>query len=88
MMGASAGLGGTIRAQLGLRQALQINSGVPLSQPEVFVTFGYSGKFDFGTGDLLDEQTKTYVRALVSALLAWAPVARLPATEPAILAAE
>jgi hypothetical protein len=54
----------------------------------VFVTLGYSGKFDVGTGDLLDEQTKTYVRALVSALLAWAPVARLPATEPAILAAE
>lgn len=80
MMGASAGLGGTIRAQLGLRQALQINSGLPLPQPEVFVTFGYSGKFDFATGDLIDDQTQAYVRALVSAFLAWAPVARLPGT--------
>lgn len=80
MMGASAGIGGTIRAQLGLRQSLQINSGLPLPQPEVFVTFGYSGKFDMATGDLVDEQTKTYVRALVEALLAWVPVARLPGT--------
>lgn len=88
MLGASAGLGGTIRAQLGLRQALQINSGFPLAQPEVFVTFGYSGKFDMATGDLLDEQTKAYVRALVTALLAWVPVARLPRTGSATLAAE
>ncbi|MDX2205979.1 MAG: NAD(P)H-dependent oxidoreductase [Hyphomicrobiaceae bacterium] len=86
MMGASAGLGGTIRAQLGLRQALQINSGLPLAQPEVFVTFGYSGKFDPATGDLLDEQTKAYVRALVAALIAWVPVARLPASTPALAA--
>lgn len=78
MMGASAGLGGTIRAQLALRQALQINSGLPLAQPEVFVAFGYSGKFDMATGDLIDEQTQAYVRALVASLLAWGPVARLP----------
>jgi len=84
MMGASAGLGGTIRAQLQLRQALQINSGLPLPQPEVFVTFGYSGKFDLATGDLVDEPTKAYVRALVEALLAWAPVAKLPGTGPAV----
>ena len=87
MMGASAGLGGTIRSQLQLRQALQINSGLPLAQSEVFVTFGYSGKFDLRSGDLVDEPTKLYVRALVEALLAWAPVARLPGAGPAALAA-
>jgi chromate reductase, NAD(P)H dehydrogenase (quinone) len=78
IMGASAGIGGTIRSQLQLRQSLQVNSALVLPQPEVFVTFGYSGKFDLETGDLLDEQTKAYVRALMEALLAWAPVAHLP----------
>ena len=78
IMGASAGIGGTIRAQLGLRQSLQLNSCLALPQPEVFVTFAYSGKFDPATGDLLDPQTKVYVQALVEALIAWVPVARLP----------
>ena len=78
ILGASAGIGGTIRSQLALRQSLQLNSALPLPQPEVFVTFAYSGKFDPATGDLVDEPTKAYVRALVDALLAWVPVATLP----------
>jgi chromate reductase, NAD(P)H dehydrogenase (quinone) len=78
MMGASAGIGGTIRAQLQLRQALQINSGLPLAQPEVFVTFDYSGKFDVSTGDLLDAQTKGFVDALMKSFVPWISIARLP----------
>ena len=81
MMGASAGIGGTIRSQLQLRQALQINSCLPLAQPEVFVTFGYAGKFNPGTGDLLDEQGQNYVRGLLAALVDWAQVARLPGAD-------
>ena len=78
IMGASAEIGGTIRSRLALRQSLRLNSCLALPQPEVFVTFAYSGKFDPATGDLVDEQTKAYVQALVDALLAWAPVATLP----------
>jgi chromate reductase, NAD(P)H dehydrogenase (quinone) len=71
IMGASAGIGGTIRAQLQLRQSLQVNSALPMPQPEAFVTFAFSGKFDPVTGDLLDQQTQGYVRAIVEALAAW-----------------
>lgn len=78
IMGASAGIGGTIRSQLQLRQSLQINSALPLAQPEVFVSFGYAGKFDPATGDLIDAETGAYVTNLVESLIAWIPVAKLP----------
>ncbi len=78
MLGASAGLGGTIRPQLGLRQALQFDSCLALPQPELFVTFAFSGKFDTATGDLIAPQTQAYVRNLVDTAVAWVPLARLP----------
>jgi len=78
MMGATAVIGGTIRSQLQLRQSLQINSALPLAQPEVFVSFGYAGKFDPATGDLIDAETGAYVANLVESLIAWIPVAKLP----------
>lgn len=70
MMGASAGLGGTIRSQLALRQGLQINAGLPMQQPEVFVTFAFT-KFDHATGDLRDGTTGQYVDALTEAFVIW-----------------
>lgn len=70
IMGASAGIGGTIRSQLALRQSLQLNSGLPMPQPEVFVTFAFA-KFDPATGDLRDEDTKAYVHALLEAFVPW-----------------
>lgn len=42
------------------------------------MTFAYSGKFEVTTGDLTDNEAKTYIRALMTQLIAWAQVARLP----------
>lgn len=81
MMGASAGIGGTIRAQLALRQSLQINSALPMPQPEVFVTFAF-GKFDPRTGDLHDEETGGFVEALLAAFRLW--IERMSAPPPPV----
>lgn len=68
MMGAG-GVMGTVRAQLHLRQILLHNGTVILPKPEVYVSKGWE-KFDAG-GNLIDEDTKKHVRALLEALHAW-----------------
>ncbi len=69
LMGATIGLAGTVRSQLALRQTFVFLNAHPLSQPEVLVTFA-EAKFD-ADGNLIDEETRGYVRDLLEALVAW-----------------
>ncbi|WP_420392256.1 NADPH-dependent FMN reductase [Acuticoccus sp.] len=69
MLGASLGLGGTIRAQLQLRQSLQLNGALTMPGPEVFCTYA-STKFD-GDARLTDDPTRKAVRALMAAFVDW-----------------
>jgi chromate reductase len=70
LLGASLGLGGTIRAQLALRQSLQLNGALTMPGPEVFVTYARD-KFD-GDSHLTDAPTLKAVAAFMEAFVAWA----------------
>src|SRR5215472_14759629 len=73
IMGASAGPGGTIRAQYHLRQSAVYLNMLPLNKPECFVARAHE-KFD-KDGKLVDEATRKAVGQLLVSLAAW--VARL-----------
>lgn len=78
LLGASVGLGGTIRAQLAMRHSLQGNGAATMPQPEIFVTFARD-KFD-GMGNLTDETTRRFVATYMAAFASW--IARVgPAAE-------
>jgi chromate reductase, NAD(P)H dehydrogenase (quinone) len=66
IMGASPGMGGTIRAQLQLRQAFLFIEVYALLKPEVLVA-RCQDKFD-AKGNLTDEATRGVVRQLLEAL--------------------
>jgi len=66
IMGATMGMGGTIRAQDVLRQVFRATQTYVLSQPEVFV-FRAQDKFD-AKGILTDETTRKIIRQLLLAL--------------------
>jgi chromate reductase len=68
MMGAG-GVMGTVRAQLHLRQILLHNGTLILPKPEVYIGRGWE-KFD-GEGNLIDENSKKQVLALLEALQGW-----------------
>jgi chromate reductase len=69
MLGASAGLGGTMRAQYHLRQTCVFLDMHPLNKPEVFITSA-GGKFD-AEGRFTDETGRTLIRDLLVALERW-----------------
>jgi chromate reductase len=69
IMGASTGLLGTARAQYHFRQVLQAVNVHTLNHPEVMISKA-ADKFD-EEGNLTDEQTKEFVRKLVSRLVDW-----------------
>jgi chromate reductase, NAD(P)H dehydrogenase (quinone) len=69
IMGASAGLSGTVRAQLALRQAFVFTQTYALQAPEVVVARA-AEKFD-ATGRLVDEKIRALLRAHLEALVAW-----------------
>jgi chromate reductase len=69
MMGASAGMMGTGRAQYHLRQTCVFLNMLPLNKPEVFVAAAQT-KFD-ANGKLTDETARTLIRQLLDALAAW-----------------
>ncbi len=69
MMGAGGGLG-TARAQYHMRQIAVFTNMFPLNRPEVFVPRAVE-KFD-EAGNLLDEQLKSRIADLVTALADWA----------------
>ena len=69
MMGASAGMMGTGRAQYHLRQTCVFLNMLPLNKPEVFVAAAQT-KFD-AEGRLTDETARTLLRQLLEALAVW-----------------
>lgn len=69
LFGASAGMGGTIRAQLAFRQSLQLNAALAMPQPEMFVA-GARAKFD-AAGDLTDADTRAFLARFMRAFADW-----------------
>ena len=67
IMSASTGMLGGSRAQYHLRQTLLYLDIIPVTKPEVFVTFA-AQKFD-ETGRLTDEATRNVVKQLMQALV-------------------
>src|ERR671935_1378478 len=74
LMGASTGRGGTARAQEQLRTALEYSRADVLAQPEMLVPEAYM-RFD-EQGQLVDDETRAGVRALLEALSARAQLPR------------
>ena len=69
IMSASTGMLGGARAQYHLRQVFVFLNMFPLNRPEVFVSFA-GEKFD-NNGNLTDENTKGFIKALLEALVVW-----------------
>jgi chromate reductase, NAD(P)H dehydrogenase (quinone) len=70
IMSASVGMLGGARAQYHLRQTFVFLNMYPINRPEVIVTFAQD-KFD-GNGNLLDDDTKGFLRELLQNLSNWA----------------
>jgi chromate reductase len=65
----AGGIGGTVRAQMHLRQILLFNGCHVLSKPEVYIMRAWE-KFDT-SGKLLDQPSHEQIRALLESLAAW-----------------
>ncbi len=70
IMGASVGIGATIRAQLALRQCMLYLNCYDLPKPEVFVPRA-AEKFDEGLR-LVDQPTRDVIRQMLESLIPWA----------------
>ena len=70
VMGASAGLLGSARAQYHLRQCFVFLNMYPVNQPEVMIG-GSAQRFN-ERGELTDETSKELIRKLLAELMAWA----------------
>jgi len=69
VMGASIGMGGTMRAQYHLRQCFVFLNMHPLNQPEVMVPFAHE-KLD-QSGRVTDQKTRGKIRELLENLVIW-----------------
>lgn len=69
IIGASPGMGGTIRAQLQLRQSLQLNRALVMPGPELFVA-GAREKFD-AQGNLTDRTSRDLLAQVLAAFAEW-----------------
>jgi chromate reductase, NAD(P)H dehydrogenase (quinone) len=69
MLGASKGMGGTIRAQLQLRHSCGLNAMHVMAQPELFVGFA-SQKFN-ESGNLIDEATRVELSQFLAIFGDW-----------------
>ncbi|MCO6510872.1 MAG: NAD(P)H-dependent oxidoreductase [Aridibacter famidurans] len=69
IMGASTGILGTARAQYHLRQVFVALNMYVLNRPEVMIAKA-AERFD-EEGNLVDEQTKEFVKSLMTALVKW-----------------
>lgn len=76
IVGASSGEGGTIRAQLALRQVFLLTNSLCMVQPELRVP-NAGQKFD-AEGELADEDTRRRLAAYIEALVAWARLVGRP----------
>jgi chromate reductase, NAD(P)H dehydrogenase (quinone) len=70
ILGASQGMGGTMRMQLALRQTFLFTKTHVMLEPEVYVARAQD-KFD-AEGRLTDEKTREFVGKLLAALVPWA----------------
>ncbi len=70
IMGASIGAQGTSRAQYHLRQVFVFLNMYPLNRPEVMIS-NAAQRFD-EKGNLKDEETKSHIQNLMTALVKWA----------------
>lgn len=69
LMGASPGMGGTMRAQLALREVLFSTGSPVLPEPEVYVP---SAREKFGDGPVLtDPATREHLEKVMTALARW-----------------
>src|SRR6516165_3742651 len=69
IMGASAGMGGTMRAQYDLRKCCVFLDMLPLNKPEVFISQAHT-KFD-ASGRLTDDAARGFIRDMLVALDKW-----------------
>ncbi len=69
VMGASMGVGGTIRMQLHIRACFQFLDAYCMLQPEIVVALAQN-KFD-ESGSLTDEQTRTFLGKYMEAFEKW-----------------
>lgn len=69
IMGASSGRMGTARAQAALRPVLAATGCLVMIKPELFVA--QAGKVCDQDGNVIDEDTRSRVRAMVEALVSW-----------------
>lgn len=69
IMGASGGMGGTIRSQMHFRQVGAHINMFALNKPEVYVTFA-SKKFN-EANELTDEQTRAHLKKFLEAFYEW-----------------
>lgn len=69
IVGATPGMGGTIRGQSALRMALHGLGALSMPAPDVYVS-GAAGKFD-GDGDLLDQPTQDLLATYLRSFAAW-----------------
>jgi chromate reductase len=74
IVGASPGLGGTVRGQMQLRQAFVFTNSPVMMQPEILVRQARE-KFD-STGRLTDEPTRQILATFLQELVRW--IARFP----------
>jgi chromate reductase len=70
VMGASAGIHGSSRAQYHLRQCFIFLNGLVMNRPEVMIPAAHT-KFD-ADGKLTDEATRDFITAHLAAFKAWA----------------
>ncbi len=70
LMGASGGRGGTIRAQLALRQVFVFTESYALLRPEILMA-NAATLFD-NDANLVDGETRQRINALIQALIEWA----------------
>lgn len=72
IMGAASGRSGTVRAQMHFRQTCVFTNMLPLNKPAVQVT-NAADKFN-ADGQLIDENTRRYIKRHTEALLDWARI--------------
>jgi len=70
ILGASPGGAGTARGQMVLRQILLHPPAYVMPEPQMLIPFSHE-KFDRGTGDLTDEETRERLRRFLVALVEW-----------------
>jgi chromate reductase len=69
IMGCSPGLGGTIRAQHGLRQSFVFTDTQVMAQPEIKIPSA-APLFD-GSAKLIDENTREHIKKFLEAFAVW-----------------